>query len=490
MAAGGNSVEKLRGYLRELTPEARALLLAELERKHLAGDGVPGGDLILQELRNAVGEANEPQASAPQASPHPESEPGGTQDSLIVDPTAKFFAFLQPFIVDDASQYEHQGRLARASVAAIWEWICRDVAPNDAKIYVETFAQAVAANNAVAMDQAARTFQDAVAKCIDKAVAGVGTDDKARRRLAAQIGTPQALQDAYLVANLLKSRDILHGIATRIPSNIRNLADDQLEAIKALLDAVYSRNRNVFLLALVLVMNKLVVPWQLIRLATKAADSDVAKRVSETPYAAAVNIVLSDVERLVRQLTSDLKRGQAAQVSVVLKEIHDGARGLRTEMDLAVDSPWGRRLANVRAEIGALLKHHVESMPSRVRRLLRPRPAKEIVPGSRLDETDVDETEALVGFVGACRTYAGELAINEMTLRAYSELQHYLESNTQTLIDALRAAKPSERSFRHSQVEAAVRFCAKVFGQEYATLLAKAADVAANSERKAAGAKT
>jgi hypothetical protein len=155
-------------------------------------------------------------------------------------------------------------------------------------------------------------------------------------------------------------------------------------------------------------------------------------------------------------------------------------------MDLAVDSPWSRRLSAVRSAIAELLKYHVESMPARVRRLMRPRPTKEITPGSRLDETDVEETEALIGFVAACRTYAGELAINEMTLRSYSEVQHYLETNTQTLIDGLRNAAAADRNFRQSQVDAAVRFCAKVFGQEYAALLAKAADVAANSERKAA----
>jgi hypothetical protein len=202
-----------------------------------------------------------------------------------------------------------------------------------------------------------------------------------------------------------------------------------------------------------------------------------------------VKIVLTEVERLVRKLKSALKRGQANELAGVLKEIHDTARGLRTEMDLAVDSPWARRLSNVRAEIATLLKHLVESMPGRVRRLLRPRPSKEIAPGSQLDDTDVEETEGLIAFVGACRTYAGELAINEMTLRAYSEVQHYLESNTQMLIDGLRAAKPAELRFRQSQVDAAVRFCAKIFGQEYAALLAKAADVAANSERKTAAAK-
>ena len=75
-----------------------------------------------------------------------------------------------------------------------------------------------------------------------------------------------------------------------------------------------------------------------------------------------------------------------------------------------------------------------------------------------------------------------------MTLRTFSELQQYLDTGTRTLIDGLRQAGDSDALFRQSQVDAAVRFCAKVFGEEYAALLAKAAEVAANAaiERKTA----
>ena len=50
----------------------------------------------------------------------------------------------------------------------------------------------------------------------------------------------------------------------------------------------------------------------------------------------------------------------------------------------------------------------------------------------------------------------------------------------------MRGATGGERVFRQSQVDAAVRFCAKVFGHEYASTLAKAAEVASHDhERKA-----
>ena len=117
---------------------------------------------------------------------------------------------------------------------------------------------------------------------------------------------------------------------------------------------------------------------------------------------------------------------------------------------------------------------------------MRPRPAREIVPGSTVDANEVAEAESLVGFVMACRSYASELAINEITQRTFTELQQCLDAGTKSLLDALRSSDDPERAFRQSQVDAAVRFCGKVFGQDYAALLTKAADVASHNDRKAA----
>ena len=40
-----------------------------------------------------------------------------------------------------------------------------------------------------------------------------------------------------------------------------------------------------------------------------------------------------------------------------------------------------------------------------------------------------------------------------------------LDSGTRALLDGLRHAGDDDRAFRQSQVDAAVRFCAKVFGR-------------------------
>jgi hypothetical protein len=281
-----------------------------------------------------------------------------------------------------------------------------------------------------------------------------------------QIGTPRAGDELAALKCALKGRDVLASLSARLPLQIGNLSSDQLDECKALIDSAAARDGELLLYALLTVMNRMTAPWQLIRLGVKAAGSDTAARVAETNYGEAVNIVLAELERMVAELRNDLRSGQGIAVGSLLKTIHDSARGLRTELALPVDSTWGRALAAQRTQISDLLRTEIESMPGRVRRLLRPRPSREIRPNSVLDPAEVAEVEALVEFVGICRYFAGELAINEMTQRALTELRQYLDNGTQALLEGLRQAGEPDRAFRQSQVDAAVRFCSNVFGRE------------------------
>jgi hypothetical protein len=372
----------------------------------------------------------------------------------------------------------------------MWSWICRDLAPIEAKTY-NAEAMRTAADPA-ACEQLARHFRESVVAKVGSILASTTTDERARRRLIGQIGTQNALDDARGLLTILSAADIFAQIEKSLPAQIRNLADAQLDNVKSLLDQTVGSRPDVLPYALVLTMGRLAAPWQLIRLGVKAAETDDAIRIAGSPYAIAVAIVLSEIEQGIGALKADLKRGATAAVPSLIKTIHDCARGLRTELDLSGDSPWARRLAAIRADVSKVLKNQVESASGKVRRLLRLRPLSEVPRNSVLDADDVNEAESAVELVGVCRLYASELAINEMTMRNFTELQHYLETGTQSLLDSLRRAGEGERRFLQSQVDAAVRFCAKVFGPDYASVLAKAAEVAANTasqreaERKAA----
>jgi hypothetical protein len=233
-----------------------------------------------------------------------------------------------------------------------------------------------------------------------------------------------------------------------------------------------------------MIMQRLTAPWQIIRIAIKMAASDDELRVAATPYGIAVTIALHDLYCLAAGLRLDIRRSHFANVPENLKSLHDGVRGLRTELDLRNDSTWGKQLASIRTDISNTLQSEIESVPGRVRRILRQRPDKEVPAGAKVDSTEVDEAISLINFVAVCRTYASELAINEVSLRAYSDLQHYVEQTTESLVQSLRGGDSKARAYRQSQANAAIRFCEVLFGNEYASLMGRAVENALTGERK------
>ncbi len=465
MTSDGQSVERLREFLRTLKPGARAMLVQELERGLLRGEENPANLFVLEQLRRTIRAEAQPVLR-------------------IGDAARLFFTPLEPFMIDARPDHTRVGRIARASLQPLWEWIGRDLIPAEAKALSEDINRALLASDRTKVDQLVRALHDRAVLHMRGTLAAVGADEKAQRRLAIQVGTPRAIEDVSTLLHILEIRDALTDVARRLSSNLRPFERETVDQVRSQLDAASreadaARKSDVIRYGLIVVMNRLAVPWQLIRIAARAADSDDTARIGATPYAVAVTIVLGEAENTVGELRTEFRAGRP--VASILKELHDTARGLRTEMDLSVDSAWSRQLAAIRSEVSNMLKPEIDSTPGRVRRLLRPRPAKEIVAGSVIDSVEVDDIEARLEFVSACRIYAGELALSEVTLRAHSELTQYLEAGTKALLEALRQAGSADRPFRQSQVDAAIRLCRWMFGNDYAGLLTKAADVAVQS---------
>jgi hypothetical protein len=440
------------------------MLVQELERALLRGEEVPAAELILGELRPAMRWA-------------------ALKPFRIGNPARRFFRPIEPFIFDHHSDATLPGRIPRTSLTPIWNWIGRDLMPEPAKLYSEQMTAALLASDENAAANLVRPFQDQVAQAIATLLDDLEGGERAKRRVAAQIGTRHAMQELHNIVVILRNQEAFARIGSRLPAHIKNLGDEQLENIVALIQSNAGASPDALLFALILVAGRLAAPWQLIRLAVKSAESDIAARVAQAPLAAAVTLVLGDLRAAVGELRSALREERIADCVSLLKELHETVRTLRSEMDLSGDSSWGRELAALRSSISDLLRAEIDAMPARVRRMLRAPTASQIAVTAELDEREVADTEGRIALVEACRNYAGELALNQVAPRVHSEMKTFFDTGTEPLLEGLRVANPRERKYRQSQVEAAVRFSAKLFGNEYAALLAKAAALAANDRQ-------
>jgi hypothetical protein len=453
------SSERLRDYLTQLSPRSQALLMREFERAIDRGEETTIATFVLEQLRKIARGADD------DARPRTDN------------PTRLLFRPLEPFLVEGNVR---SGQIRRASLVPVWQWLAREGAPELAYGFEAALSHGPESGTSPEIEAAARKLQFAAVAAL-QAILAAGNDN---RRALSRIGPTDVIEDLPSIAYVLHAREAVDMLNGRLPSYMRVFNDAQIETVIAALNVPSLQTPQLLPFALSLVLQRLAAPWQIIRLAIRMAASDDEMRVASTPYGVAVTIALHDLSCMAATLRIDIKRGRFSEVSEHLKTLHDGVRGLRTELDLRNDSAWGRQLASIRADISSALQSEIDSVPGRVRRLLRQRTEKDIAAAGQINSGDVDETAALIEFVAVCRTYAGELAINEVTMRTYSDLQHYVEQSTEALVQSLRNSEGKARAYRQMQAAAAIRFCDVLFGADYASLMSRAAENAVTGERK------
>ena len=458
-----SSIERLRDYLGQLPPQSQALLMREFERAIERGEDTTVATFVLEQLRTIVRGVDE------------EARP------RVDDPARLLFRPLEPFLVEGNVSLR-PGQIRRSSLLPVWQWLNRDGAPEQAREFETALESIREAGTTSNLESAVRKFQLAAADAIVKIAGPMSGGD--RQHGLSRVGPPNVIEDLLPIGSVLQAREALDGFSGKLPSYLRVFAEAQIASVSAALNVPSLQTPQVLPFALSLIMQRLTAPWQIIRLAIKMAASDDELRVAATPYGIAVTIALHDLSCLAATLRMDIKRGHFDNVADQLKTLHDGVRGLRTELDLRNDSAWGKQLTSIRADISNSLQSEIDSVPGRVRRILRQRSDKDIPAGARVDATEVDEAVALIDFVAVCRNYASELAINEVTLRTYSDLQQYVERSTEALVQSLRGGDAKARAYRQAQVAAAIRFCDLLFGHDYASLMSRAAENAATVERK------
>jgi hypothetical protein len=391
------STERLRDYLAQLAPQSQALLMREFERAIERGEDVAVANFVLEQLRQVVRGTEEDET-------RPRTD----------DPARLLFRPLEPFLVESNFPMR-AGQIRRTSLLPVWQWLSREGAADAARAFQTTLAEIMLSGSNSGLEGATRKFQLAAAEAILNVATPVAGDD--RHRSLARIGPPNVVEDLLSIGGVLRAREPLESLGSRMPGQMRAFSEAQIASISSALNVPSLQTPQLLPFAMSLIMQRLGQPWQIIRLAVKMAASDDEIRVAATPYGIAVTIALHDLSFLTACLRTDIRRSQFDNVGEQLKALHEGVRGLRTELDLRNDSAWGRQLTAIRAEISNALQSEIESVPGRVRRILRQRADKDIAAAPKIDAAEVEEIAALIDFVAVCRTYASELAINEVTLR-------------------------------------------------------------------------
>jgi hypothetical protein len=308
------STDRLKEYLAQLPPQSQALLMREFERALERGEDTTVATFVLEQLRAIVRGADEDEEVRPRTE----------------DPARLLFRPLEPFLVDGNFPIR-PGQIRRASLAPVWQWLAREGAPEAAREFEAALARARENGAGGAIEPASRKLQLDAAQAIVK-IATSGSPDE-RHRALSRIGAPNVVEDLPAIGSVLQAREALETLNSKMPGYMRMFGESQIAQASAALNVPSLQTPQLLPFALSLVMQRLFAPWQIIRLAVKMAASDDEIRVAATPYGVAVTIALHDLYFVAACLRTDIRRGHFAEIAEQLKTLHDGVRGLRTELD-------------------------------------------------------------------------------------------------------------------------------------------------------------
>ncbi len=382
--------DRIQEFLQRLTPLTRSSLLTELERLETCDGEMPGTADVLAKLRSEF------------------RKDGSTQNRLS-NPSRYFFAPLEPVLVDGAPEHANSGRIQRGSLAAIWEWISRDLLRTMARDYVTKIEELIATNNQKEAAKVAATFQTKVVKSVESVLSSADGADQIRRKLATYTASRAAYDDLTKMLSVLRGRDALAKFNDALPIKIQKFDDAQVAKITKLLHALKKANAEAIPFALALVATRLRTPWQLIRLATKAAPSKSAADIAATPYAITISMALDRVENKRLELRAALRNERVLVAREILEEIYDTEYAFQVRIDLLDQSDWGKRLRDLLTAIATLVEAEVARFPDNVGHILGSRSLRSHNSlAGRLTYLAFKGRDAVSGGAAFCRKLIGQ----------------------------------------------------------------------------------
>jgi hypothetical protein len=511
---------KVRAYMEALSPQARAMVLRAARLSVARGDGDVPADVLLRAsegldvddagLERAITSAT-PFAPRPVGAPAPARPAAPTTTAAppssavgaapIAGPVAvpppeppslawrdrvdqRFWAALDPFLVEHPGPVKQTGRIARHSAERIGIWLMRDVAGAE---FAAAYAEDPRDPNADPTRCVERLRHGVVTRALS-VVREAEDDPKTWQRFVAHLGGERVVADLRDLIQIFQRDAVLTAFGEQLPRVITVLDLDDVGAVQNAVRAFAKAEGTDLAFAAAMMLARTAQPHLLALAAVRLAGNVDARGVAASPFGRFVEFLVAELERRVaiaRQYEAD--RTNRDRFLTALRDYHDIHR--QTLIVLALDDvpQWHRRVGALRKDLSTLVGRYLEAAPGLVRRALRVESLAGAF-GGGFDRDAFEDAEFSVQIHVEARAAAESLAVNEMLTRTRRELERTLELLTDRLFAEIKGAQVFDRDALAAATDGAIRLCRLVFGEDYAALLRKNRDIGlARPAQRAAG---
>ncbi|TQF25981.1 hypothetical protein UNPF46_35655 [Bradyrhizobium sp. UNPF46] len=344
-----HAAEHLIQYLRQLAPQVRRRLLAELERLHLLGEDIPHSEPLIAALRA-------------------EFRNTGQNHYRVGNPSRYFFEPLEPVLMDGAPERANSGQIARGSLAPIWSLVTEQLLRSMAADYIASANEVISAGRQSEARQMARAFQKKALISLNGLLGSAEGAASLQDGLMAYTSSHATFDDLKKMLRYLDMQRELEDFGGALAPKIARLEGAGLDKVLGLLSGLKARRVDAVPFALTILAKRLETSWELLSVATTPADDRAAARIATGSFAIAVSMVLDQIEEKHLLMQFALRNNRPVRAKEIVGEIYRIEQALRTQIELQ-GSDWARRLDGLMTAVQAAVDAEISSIPGDHRHL-------------------------------------------------------------------------------------------------------------------------
>ncbi|MDE2134284.1 MAG: hypothetical protein KGJ49_06755 [Alphaproteobacteria bacterium] len=383
--------------------------------------------------------------------------------------------FCRPFedlLFNGARKEKQKGRIARSSVAAVWQWLSQSVAPAETKAYRDQIKDLVLAYKLEEAFECAGAFWPVAGEGLRAALA---REPKAAR---AALGGDLVVGDAEDISLLLCAGSAMVEIQQLLPRPAPLLTDELLWSLRRIYDRVAESKVDAAPYVPVMAMARLAKPWEALKLALLITHQTQDTLISSTDMGLVGDILFCRLED--SRMAIHAARHPDFDVAALLENLRcftEISTAIVKEVEILRRGKWGQRLLKDRAAVGAVMDGFMERAPKEIAAAL-PTQKSGFTGASRVPDFSrpanperVERALRYAKLVVDCKPLAAPGSFGAKLQDALDESTQVLRSYNEDVIKELRTAESGRREIVECQFQLAVELTAMLFSAEEADFL-------------------
>lgn len=457
----------LKEFLNQLPDRSAAALTRAIERDRLAGATQLPHEAILEGLRPTLRQA----IARPPRTPTPQR---------------LFTAPLEDMLVNGPRRQKQRGRILRASMSPVWEWLRDELIPTLHAEMSEKLRVAIISNDRVEIRECVDVLCGAAGNAISQALDELASGKRSRTQLEARLG-PGTVEDLPDIAAALEIGLELMELQTQFPRPVLDIGPLEINWIRDRFTNIADHLPDHAPYLMLVLVGRMAKPWEILGVVSQLAHGQSSLMLRSTDLGFSGELLLDDAESFAENVAR-MKPGQPTPPDLAqeLGYFVTLVKGLGEQPEFKKDTEWMARLRTARATVADAMEVLIERAPKTIYAALpvaalgafgksAPRKPQTLKP---IDPALVEKAISAASLMRATRNHASDGAFSVAHADVMTEVSRFLERYTEDLIAALRLSEQSERPVVRGYLDTACKIVSEVRGEEEADLVRRRGEAA------------